>query len=167
MPTTPEQRQILLQDVADGKSLVQACKDNSITRSVVYEDLAEDKAFADSYARACEIRADAVFDDLFEIADDGTNDWMERHDSEGGNIGWKENGEALGRSKLRVDARKWALARMNPKKYGDKVAVGGADDLPPIQVALNDVELARRVAFVLHAGLQKGSSNGESGLPSD
>jgi hypothetical protein len=109
----------LLREIAEGKSLVQACRDGEITRSVVYEDLLSDQTFADNYARACEIRADAVFDDLFEIADDGTNDWMERNAEE--NKGWVENGEALGRSRLRVDARKWALARMNPRKYGDKI----------------------------------------------
>lgn len=119
MPTTPEQREILLREIAEGKSLIGACRDNSITRSVVYEDLLIDKDFADKYARACEIRADAVFDELFEIADDGTNDWMERNAEE--NRGWQENGEALGRSRLRVDARKWALGKMNPRKYGERL----------------------------------------------
>jgi hypothetical protein len=31
--------------------------------------------------------------------------------------------EAIQRSKLRVDARKWVLSRMNPKKYGDRLNV--------------------------------------------
>ena len=30
-------------------------------------------------------------------------------------------GDMIDHRKLQVDARKWALARMNPKKYGDKV----------------------------------------------
>ena len=34
----------------------------------------------------------------------------------------------VAKARLRVDTRKWALARMNPKKYGDKVALTGGDD---------------------------------------
>ena len=83
--------------------------------------VAEDADLAEQYARAMEQRADAVFDDLIEIADDGTNDWMEKHGED--DEGYKLNGEHVQRSKLRVDARKWALARMNPKKYGDKLGL--------------------------------------------
>ena len=46
----------------------------------------------------------------------------------------------IARSRLRVDARKWLAAKLAPKKYGEKIAVGGADDLPPIKQSL-------RVAF--------------------
>jgi hypothetical protein len=47
-------------------------------------------------------------------------------------IGWQENGEALRRSALRIDARKWMLGKMKPKVYGDKVTTehsgpGGGD----------------------------------------
>lgn len=73
--------------------------------------------------RACEVRADHVFDEIFDIADDGRNDWMEKR--QGDETVWVENGEALRRSALRVDARKWALARMQPKKYGDKITHEG------------------------------------------
>jgi len=35
------------------------------------------------------------------------------------------------RSRLRVDVRKWALSKMNPKKYGDKVDhTTGGEKLP-------------------------------------
>jgi len=34
--------------------------------------------------------------------------------------GYQENGEALRRSALRIDARKWLAGKMAPKKYGDK-----------------------------------------------
>ena len=53
-------------------------------------------------------------DEVLEIADDGSNDWMER---DGRDV---ENSEAIARSRLRVDTRKWVLSRMLPKMYGDK-----------------------------------------------
>lgn len=67
-----------------------------------------------------------------DIADDGSNDWMERFNKDGESIGWVVNGEAVQRSKLRVDARKWALSKLLPKKYGDKIDVnhGNADGKP-------------------------------------
>lgn len=71
--------------------------------------------------RARETQADAIFDEILDIADDGSNDWMEKHDGEGGNIGWRENGEAIQRSRLRIDARKWMAGKLRPKVYGDKV----------------------------------------------
>lgn len=36
--------------------------------------------------------------------------------------------------RLKVDTLKWKLGKMNPKKYGDKIAVGGADDMPAIKI---------------------------------
>src|SRR6188508_3085464 len=117
MPTTPEQREILLSEIAEGRSVRDVCDEHGIPRRTFYRDVMTDEDLAHQYARAMEIRADVHFDETFEIADNGQNDWMERHDKEGGNIGWQENGEALGRSRIRLDQRKWAIGKMNPKKY--------------------------------------------------
>lgn len=58
-----------------------------------------------------------MFEDMFDIADDGTNDWVKR---DGADV---LNSEHVQRSRLRIDTRKWALARMSPRKYGDKIGV--------------------------------------------
>jgi hypothetical protein len=34
---------------------------------------------------------------------------------------WVENGEAIRRSQLRIDTRKWIASKLKPKKYGDKL----------------------------------------------
>ena len=60
--------------------------------------------------------------------------WPPTKGKDGEGTGYEYNGEAVQRSKLRVDARKWMASKMAPKKYGDKLAVGGADDLPPVKV---------------------------------
>ena len=112
----------ILESVMNGKSIKQICDQTDMpSRPTFYKWLAAEPAFADRYARACEVRADHVFDEIFDIADNSENDWMERHDSEGANIGWQENGDSVRRCALRIDARKWSLARMQPQKYGEKL----------------------------------------------
>jgi len=71
------------------------------------------------YARACEERADNLFEEILEIVDDGTND-VEEIDMDGIVIE-KVNHEHIQRSRLRYDARRWMIGKMNPKKYGDKI----------------------------------------------
>lgn len=70
------------------------------------------------YQFALEVRTHEMNDEIIEIADDGSNDWMEKHDNKGEFIGWIENGETARRSKLRVDARERYMARTCPKKWG-------------------------------------------------
>ncbi len=72
------------------------------------------EGFSEQYARAREIQAFAIADELLEIADDGRNDWMQRrgNDERGG---WELNGEHIQRSRVRIDTRKWMLSKMLPK----------------------------------------------------
>ena len=60
---------------------------------------------------------------MLEIADDGTNDWIERQNARSGETYIALNDEAISRSRLRVEARKWLMGKMKPKKYGDKIDV--------------------------------------------
>jgi hypothetical protein len=76
--------------------------------------------FRKQYAHARDAQADTLADEILDIADDATNDWMERKDGEGESIGWQINGDHVRRSQLRIDSRKWLAAKLAPKKYGDK-----------------------------------------------
>ena len=55
-------------------------------------------------------------DEIIAIADEKTTDWL--MDKEGNE---RPNNEAIQRSRLRVDARKWVAAKLKPRKYGDRV----------------------------------------------
>lgn len=81
--------------------------------------LKDDTNLAKQYARACEIRADKIFEEILEIADESHNDTI--IDPETGNE--ITNHEVIQRARLKVDARKWMLAKMNPKVYGDKTDI--------------------------------------------
>jgi hypothetical protein len=124
-------------------------------RSTIYEWLLDPayQTFSDSYTRARELQADTHVDEMPDIADDGTNDWMEQHDKDGNLIGWRVNGEAIARSKLRIDTRKWTAGKMRPKKYGDatilKHANSDGDNLPEKSREETIMELAKLTVFLL------------------
>lgn len=134
--------------LADGESLKAMCEEEDMpARSTVFKWLAkpENKQFVDMYTRAREEQADALFDEILAISDDGRNDWMERKDAEEENIGWRENGEALKRSHLRIEARKWAAAKLMPRKYSEKHQVEHTGEMTFKHSAtdMTDDELAR------------------------
>jgi len=86
------------------------------SRSQFYAWLVDDKELSDKYARAMELRAEILFDEVLDIADDQESDIY--IDNEGLE---QTNHNVIARSRLRVDARKWAASKLNPKKYGDKI----------------------------------------------
>lgn len=92
--------------LAEGESLRKVCdRPGMPSKASVFRWLAEHQEFRDQYAKATDTRADAIFEEMFDIADTVA-----------------EEAAAVGKARLRIDTRKWALARMNPKKYGDKVS---------------------------------------------
>jgi hypothetical protein len=120
---------LICERIADGESLRKICLDDDLpSKSSVFKWLGENPAFSDQYARAREAQADTMADEILDISDDGRNDTYET------DSGTVTNHDVIARSRLRVDARKWLASKMAPKKYGDKLAVGGADDLPPVMV---------------------------------
>ena len=117
--------QNVLDLIEDGMSLSDACaQDGMPGRRTVTTKIEADEEYRRKYARATSIRADRIFEEMLDIADDGTNDWAERSRADGSTYTELDH-EHVQRSKLRIDARKWVLAKMNPKKYGDKVEVSG------------------------------------------
>lgn len=135
--------------VAEGMSLRKVCAIEGMPAlTTVFRWLADEAraGFRDQYARAREAQADLLAEQILEIADDGTNDTQV--DDEGM---VRVDHDHIARSRLRVDSRKWLASKLAPKKYGDKLAVGGADDLGPVQVTkqMTDAERAVRLSRLL------------------
>ncbi|MCO7048553.1 ubiquitin carboxyl-hydrolase [Proteus terrae] len=109
----PETAHDICSKLAEGESLRSVCRRPGMpSKATVFRWLSENAEFRDQYAKATEQRADALFEEMLEIADDVLPDSAE-----------------VAKAKLRIDTRKWSLARMSPKKYGDKVTqeITGAD----------------------------------------
>lgn len=138
---TPDIADAICERLSDGESLRTICMDEEFpNRSTVFRWLGVNEGFRDQYAHARNLQAEKLADEMFDIADDGTNDWMERSNSEGEPLPPTLNSEAVQRSKLRVDTRKWYLSKVLPKKYGDKLDLnhGGQEGAPAIKVSFVD-----------------------------
>lgn len=98
--------------IADGESLRAICKDKSMpSKQAVRKWLVNDKDgdLVSQYAQAREDQADAIFDECLAIAD---------------------TAEDVAAARLQIDTRKWMAGKLRPKKYSDKLVLGGDEDNP-------------------------------------
>lgn len=130
--------------LSEGHSLLSICEAMGVNYETAKGWERDIQKHANDSARAREIGCHALADGCLSIADDGRNDWMEQHGQD--SPGWRLNGEHLQRSRLRIDTRMRLLGKWLPKVYGDKVAIGGASDLPPIKTD-NSVTLTPEDAY--------------------
>lgn len=116
---TPEIGLEICEWVAEGRSLNSWIKgeDGRPAWSTVCRWLEGNEEFRKNYARAREMAMDLMVEEILAIADDETEDWFMTKK------GAVVDETAIGRSRLKIDARKWVMAKMLPKKYGDKVEV--------------------------------------------
>lgn len=100
---TPEQAHSICAWVAEGRSLKSWCRTNAREMTTVYKWMADNRDFAQMYARAHEDRADSLADELQDIADEVR-------------LGTLEQIQA---ARLRIDTRKWIAAKLKPRKWGE------------------------------------------------
>lgn len=105
--------------LAEGESLRSICRDEDMPgMSTIFRFLRDEanEAARQQYAQAREDQADADADKISEQADLVA--------------AGKADPQA---ARVAIDAWKWAAGKRKPKVYGDKLAIGGADDLPPVR----------------------------------
>ena len=88
-------------------------KEDTIRRWRLYRD-----DFGAKYARAKQLQAELMAEEVLEIADRKDCDTI--INKEGDEIC---NHEWIARSRLRIDTRKWIACKLAPKLYGDKQTV--------------------------------------------
>lgn len=119
---TPWKAKAICTRLMMGESLRSICARKYYpSKPSVFRWLLDNQDFRDQYTQAREMQQEHYLDEMFEIADDATNDWMERLDKDGQGDGWRLNGDHVRRSQLRIDTRKWVMERMAAKKYGAKI----------------------------------------------
>ena len=109
--------------LSNGWTLAQVCRQPGMPKrpTVIGWAIDAKHPFADIYARARRVAYEGMADEIIDIADNGVNDWMNREF--GDSVDRVIDHDAVQRSKLRVDTRKWLLAKALPKVYGDKLDV--------------------------------------------
>lgn len=144
---------VILDELIAGESLKAICRrDDMPGFATVMRWLAEDsesgRSFRDRYARAREAQAEAMADEILSIADEEcTTVRADKHgsrDDDGdGNTVVVFDSAAVQRNRLRVDARKWLLSKLIPKKYGDKLELAG-DKAAPFVVNITKFSDAKK-----------------------
>lgn len=134
--------------MAEGETLRQVCRDPAMpARSTVYRWLSKESLFSDQYAQARELLVEAWADEIIDIADDGTTDYITKVGRNGAEYEAVDQ-EHIQRSRLRVDARRWLLSKLNPGQYGDHMEVEHTGALDH-RHSITDEETVRRLALFL------------------
>lgn len=96
----------ILDAIAGGTSLRKACNEDGVAPSTFIKVVTEDQELYEHYARARKAQAEWLFDTIGMIED--------------GTLAGKIDPQA---ARVVIDARKWRLAKLHPKEYGDKSQV--------------------------------------------
>ena len=83
-----------------------------------WKRMGSDKDFAANIARAREAGQDTFAAETIDIADGATE-------------------KNVNSARLRIWARQWYASKLAPRKYGDKMAIGGDPDGTPVQVVVH------------------------------
>lgn len=114
---TPEIADQILQMMADGISSPKIAAQLKISESTIYAWIIDDyEGFGQKYARAKHIVALRWADEISDIADHKRDDYVMNEEGK-----MVLDMEAVARSRLRIDTRKWLLSKVLPKVYGEKV----------------------------------------------
>ena len=105
--------------VAAGDSLQSWCRVNNYNPRIVLDWINADVARATDYAQAREDRAEAVFEALDQLSADAL---------------LTDSPVTVAAFRLKSDIIKWKLARMSPKRYGDRLDIGGVAGAPLVTI---------------------------------
>jgi hypothetical protein len=106
--------------IAEGESLRAICETKDYpARRTVLRWVEADEKLQKQYGKAQMDRIDHYAEQIIEIADE-VRTGEKRVTKANGDVEVTEV-DMVERARVQIDARKWTCARMNPKKYGDRV----------------------------------------------
>lgn len=150
--TVEERRQIALAicaRVANGEYLGKICKEPGMPHTQTFWNWRnEDAVVFAAYAHAQEARAERLADQVVEVADEKPNHFIDDKGRERIDPG------SVAHQKLRMDARKWVAAKLLPKRYGERIELGGklTHEVVPPDVVLDKVRTMSPVLANLTRG---------------
>ena len=105
--------------IISGKSLRTALSKVKLSSQTFFVWIREDETMSKQYARATVERAELMFEDMLDIADKAPKLTNTK-------FGTTVDTGDIQHKRVKIDTRKWALSKMNPKKYGN--IPDGSDD---------------------------------------
>lgn len=114
----PNHNDVILDAMESGESLRNACLIVGTTPQSFLRMVDKDATLAEQYIRARARMLDVHAEDLETL---------------GERAAASDSAVEVAGLRLQSDNRKWLLSKLAPKKYGEKLAIGGAADLPAIQ----------------------------------
>lgn len=138
----PELLAIIFDRMSKGETLRAICKDDgmpsdsTVRRWVLEDSSGSPDGIAAQYARARDLGLDAMADQLIETANTTEEGISEKTGPNGREI---TRADALGHRRLKIDTMKWYLAKLAPKRYGDRLELDGK-----VGVDVGDAILAAR-----------------------
>lgn len=96
----------ILEDIANGSSVLKACKARKVGKQSFFDHLEKSKENQDQYTRATYRRGESAIDRIEEALD---------------NLD-KENSDPA-KLRIKIDTLKWFACKFYPKVYGDKLKV--------------------------------------------
>ncbi len=122
---TKELADTVCQRLAAGESMRSVSRDEAMpAMSTLFKWIREIEEFSVQYDKAKVESADALVEDMLDIAD---NQAAQPLLNKGeitivdGKIITVVDGPSVAHAKLRVDTRKWAASKLKPKKYGERI----------------------------------------------
>jgi hypothetical protein len=106
--------------LVDGECLRAICSDAGMPgRATVFRWIARHKEFRDRYTLALEFQAEDLADEILDIADDTSGDWVEKIGADGKAVMVVDD-ENIARARRRIKALEGQAIRLAPKKYGNR-----------------------------------------------
>jgi len=98
--------------IISGKSLRTALSKVKLSSQTFFVWIREDEIMSKQYAQATAERAELMFEDMLDIADKAPKLTNTK-------FGTTVDTGDIQHKRVKIDTRKWALSKMNPKKYGN------------------------------------------------
>jgi hypothetical protein len=100
------------------KGIKRLCNDNPDwpSQDTIFSWLKTHSDFSEQYAQAKRFQVEVLVDEVIEIADDSSQDYIV--DTEGKQVA---NNANINRARLKIDTRKWIACKLAPRVYGKGV----------------------------------------------
>jgi len=147
MAISHKQLDDIIELIACTGNAASACRQIDVPMGTFWRHLAKDASLLERYARAKSQGMDALAEEIFDLSDRKVETDLE-----------------LAQRRLQIDARKWTLSKIAPKKYGDRMIHAGDQENP---IGIQDVTGAREILAGKFGVAAQLAGSGKSGPDSE